>query len=198
MARCLGLNKEGKPCRYDLPEGVEYCGAHDPSLTKEDRRVAASRAGKASGAARRQKSIYEIPLNLANRSGIQAAIQAVTALEFAGRLPGTRTRNLLRALALASRNFNPPASRYSNPPDHGEHFWSWIDAIDNNVGDLLVEADVQDTRRALDQSHIRRYGRIMPTDEFAKILSKLPRRPVDPAPAHPLNAEQLQPPNELP
>lgn len=188
MARCHGLNKEGNPCRFDLPEGLEYCAAHNPNVPQVERRLAASRAGKASGVARRQKSVYEVPLNLANRAGIQAAIQAVAALEFAGRLPAARTRNLLRALALAARNFEPPRTKRDEdapPAQHGELFWSWLNALDGLLPDVLVESEVQDTRRLVDQHHLRRYGRLMPSKDFADILAQLPGYGVQSPPAAP-------------
>lgn len=34
---CKAIKKDGQPCGFYLPAGMDYCAPHDPSITKEQR-----------------------------------------------------------------------------------------------------------------------------------------------------------------
>jgi hypothetical protein len=109
MARCTALTKDGTPCRVASRHGASHCLNHDPGYHEEQRANAAA-AGRASGAARRQLEPVDLGfVNLTNRTGIQALLDALLRLELLGKLPSARSRMVVRLLSLAIRNFDTAA-----------------------------------------------------------------------------------------
>jgi hypothetical protein len=79
----------------------------DNPAYREQQRENILKGSANSRAARKQPRLTMNDLDLSTRTGIQAALDAVLRLEFAGRIDPKRTRNLLRGLTLAARNFDP-------------------------------------------------------------------------------------------
>ena len=106
MARCTAFTNRGAGCLANALHGSPYCLHHEPAKV-EARRQNAAAGGRASGHARRQPGpIPTAGIDLSDRAGIQAAVDAVVPLELVGRISQSRSRNILRALAIAARNFN--------------------------------------------------------------------------------------------
>lgn len=107
--RCHGLTKAGAPCRVPPRRQRDFCFNHDPEFA-DQQRANVRAAGRASGAARRKAT--ELPVasfvNLIDRSGVQAAIDAMFRLELFGKIPPARSRVFVRLLSLAVRNFDNP------------------------------------------------------------------------------------------
>ena len=63
MARCPTIARSGQPCKGLVRAGSEYCPAHDPSR-KEQRRAAASKAGKVKAALSTPAELREVKARL--------------------------------------------------------------------------------------------------------------------------------------
>ena len=119
---CYGITKSGAACRTPPRKQSVFCFNHDPAFAAQQRRNV-SAAGRASGASRR--GIPEMTnsdfVNLIDRSGVQAAIDAMFRLELFGKIPAARSRVFVRLLSLAVRNFDraqstTPDGQLADPP----------------------------------------------------------------------------------
>lgn len=103
-------------CHFPARRTRSWCINHDPTYA-EQQRENSRRAARASVAARQPVDLEAFALNLSNRAGIQAAIDLVIRLELYGKISPARSRNILRALSVAVRNFDddrrPPATHDS-------------------------------------------------------------------------------------
>jgi len=100
------LNKAGKPCAFVARRASGLCINHDPAY-HEQQRLNARKGAAASVATRRSRSIRVDAVDLSSRVRIQALLDAVIRLELLGRIPPSRSRNLIRALSLAGRTLAP-------------------------------------------------------------------------------------------
>jgi hypothetical protein len=116
MSRCNTYLGSGKPCQFPARNGSAHCINHDPEYADTQRENVRS-GGAASGEARKPIPFSEIHVDFSTRAGIQAAAEAIAMLEFVGRISPTRSRNIIRVLSLAARNFDR-----EGPIDHGSHY----------------------------------------------------------------------------
>ena len=119
---CHADTRGGPSCRFAARSGRPWCVVHDPTAAAQ-RSANAANAGRASGISRRSTSQARIDLNdvnihLTTRGEIQATLDLVIRLELLGRISPVRSRNILRALAIAARNFDRPA-RAATRTTHG-------------------------------------------------------------------------------
>ena len=155
---CTATTAGGQPCGFPPRRGALLCTNHDPNRRDERRRnqqagvIAASQARKARAEARLASSVYGFDTwALADRASIQAMIDTVIRLELAGRLPEARVRNLLRALTLAVRNFDPATSGrpLAGRPRHDLARYRYARrSLDQQLEVALAEAAFHDGARA--------------------------------------------------
>jgi hypothetical protein len=154
---CTSLAASGAPCRFPARRDTTLCINHDPAnraaQTQQRQRAtsAATRNRKLRAKQRSSSALYNLDAwALADRSSIQALLDAVIRMELAGRLPNVRARNLLRALAIAVRNFDTPpidtakgrTSRHNlSRYHHTRH------SRDTQLEALLAEAEARDAAR---------------------------------------------------
>jgi hypothetical protein len=111
---CTATTRSGDPCRFMARRATGLCINHDPEY-QEQQHANVRRATEAAIAARKLPPPVLEDLDLSTRAGVQAALEAVLRLEMQGKLPAHRVRNLIRGLAIAARNFDPPGRR---PVEH--------------------------------------------------------------------------------
>lgn len=151
MPACQAFKDDGSPCKFSAPVDHEYCRNHDPNISEEERREAAARAGRASGVARQPLPVQAVDLDFSTRAGVQAALEVITRMELLGRITPVRSRNILRALTLAHRNFDK--ARFV--PGTGERFLhnqrEYRDsrqALIRNIAHIAEEAAARDAEQA--------------------------------------------------
>jgi hypothetical protein len=100
---------------------ANYCVNHRPDA---DLTASASRAGQASGRARRQPTqhLMHAVFSLTDRASIQALIDTVVRLLLAGRLSRARAHVVLRACNIAIANFDRTADTLTGPKPQ-QHEW---------------------------------------------------------------------------
>ncbi len=113
---CSAFKKNGNPCRFAVAPGVQFCPNHDPF---NDRHATARNAGSASAEARRNRrkpgDLLEAVLSLNDRESIQALLDTVARLTLNERISPERASIVLRACAIATRNFNPARETLAGP-----------------------------------------------------------------------------------
>jgi hypothetical protein len=117
---CQGTTKNGRECRWALPDGADYCSHHDPDTNDT---AIASRAGRASGESRRRPdpaSLMEAIFSLNDRASIQAVIDSTIRLTLSGHLSAERANIIMRGCSIAARNFDPTVETLAGPkpPTH--------------------------------------------------------------------------------
>jgi hypothetical protein len=143
--RCHALARDQTPCSFPSRAYRPYCINHDP-VYYEQQRENARRAGIASGFSRSPVDLEAILLYLGDRAGIQAAIDLVVRLELSAKISPARSRNILRALSIASRNFDRnPCSPARH--DHN-HFSNLLEQLDRIAADVLADARANDAAAA--------------------------------------------------
>ncbi len=149
---CTALTRDGLPCRFPPPTGAERCINHDGTTRGRD---AASRAGLASALARRRPSqhlLYTV-LSLTDRPSIQAILDSLIRLQFAGAMPVDRARIILGACAVAARNFDRAADTVAGPNPQKHDWFPYFDKVESllaTVDPLLDESDQEDLNPAAD------------------------------------------------
>ena len=156
-ALCAATTTAGRPCRFPPRLNSTLCINHDPAYHDQQtrnrqtgvRHAARNRHNHAT--IRETTALYELDAwALSDRASIQAVLDAVIRLELAGRIPNSRARNLIRALALAIRNFDtPPASdQLGRVSRHNlSRYHHARRSLDNNLEALLTEAQRNDAAR---------------------------------------------------
>ena len=136
MTACTALTRRGLPCRFRPPRGATICVNHDPDA---DQRQAGLRAGHASAVARRTPSEHLIHtvLSLTDRASIQAVLDTLIRLEFAGRISHDRATIILRACSIASRNYDRAPDTLSGPHPQQHDWFSYFDKVQS----LLATVD---------------------------------------------------------
>ena len=146
---CSATTRAGTPCQFAARRASGLCINHDPAY-KEQQRANSARGVAASLASRRAQH-HQISLDefrLTNRESIQATLDAVVRLELTGRIPVTRSRNLIRLLGIASRNFN--RDLYNRTSLDSQHYDRARQRLDLRLESLCREADTRDEARAKD------------------------------------------------
>ncbi len=145
---CSDLTDRGLPCRFPARTSSDRCVNHDPGYAAT-RRANAVAGGLASGQARKPIPLSEVHLDFLDRAGIQAALEAVVRLEMVGRISPARSRNILRALSIAQRNFDRDAARPagSDRRDRQEsvRYYRARRDISRNLAAVTEEAALRDT-----------------------------------------------------
>jgi hypothetical protein len=99
---------DGGPCQAPPRSESHYCIFHDPDYDRQH--LANARlGGEASGRARQPIRPWDVLLYVGNAEGVQAVLDNVVRLELLGRISPARSRNILRALSVASRNVQSAA-----------------------------------------------------------------------------------------
>jgi hypothetical protein len=106
---CQATAASGQPCRATPRAETGFCIYHDPEYAEQQRENVRA-GGLASGIARQPLPLADPEtLDLSDRTGVQAVIDAVLRLELCGKIPPTRSRVIVRLLSLAVRNFDRAA-----------------------------------------------------------------------------------------
>ncbi len=152
---CLGHDPEptGQPCGFPARREHAYCINHDPEY-QEHQRQNSTAGGHNSGASRPALSVHNLNVWLGNRAGIQAALDTVVRLELLGRISPTRSRNVLRALAIAARNFDDP--KHPRIAHDADGYGAFREIIDADLDLALDEARAHDTPPAREPALPRR------------------------------------------
>ena len=140
--RCHAVaRRTGDPCLFPARSSHAYCINHDPEYRLRQRENT-RKGGLASALTRSAADSASLRLWIGDRAGIQAALDAVIRLELHGRISPARSRNVLRALAIAARNFNDP-NRPVEPYD-ADDYGVFRELIDEGLDDALDEAAARD------------------------------------------------------
>ena len=99
------LERTRTQCGFYPIRGRQLCINHDPSY-REQHRTQSAAGGRANYRPRSNLEVGDINVSLRDRSGIQALLHTVIALELVGQISPARSRNIVRALAVAARNFD--------------------------------------------------------------------------------------------
>ncbi len=141
--RCHARSKRsGQPCGFPARYEHAYCINHDPEY-QEDHRQNSVTGGRNSAAVRQGLSVHHLNVWLGNRAGIQAALDTVVRLELLGRISPSRSRNVLRALAIAARNFDDP--KHPRIAHEADGYGAFREIIDADLDLALDEARSHDT-----------------------------------------------------
>jgi hypothetical protein len=141
--RCHATSRRtGQPCGFPARYEHAYCINHDPEY-QEHQRQNSTAGGHNSGASRQALSVHNLNVWLGNRAGIQAALDTVIRLELLGRISPTRSRNVLRALAIAARNFDDP--KHPRIAHDADGYGAFREIIDADLDLALDEARAHDT-----------------------------------------------------
>jgi hypothetical protein len=100
---CSATRNDGEPCGFAARRQSGLCINHDPDYAKQQR-ANVLKGSSHSRQARQQAAMLSPGIDLFSATGIQAALDLVVRLELAGAISSSRSRNLIRALSLASRN----------------------------------------------------------------------------------------------
>ena len=157
LTALTALTASGILCRFSARRGANLCINHDPAYRSEQVQQrqratdAAAHSRKLRAEQRASSAIYNLDeWVLADRSSIQALLDAVIRLELAGRLPNARARNLLRALSIAVRNFDlPPGdTTHGRTSRHNlTRYHHTRQTLDGHLEALCAEADSRDAAR---------------------------------------------------
>ncbi len=142
MADCSAATNEGTPCGMRPARGEAFCINHQPGA---DRVAAAVRAGQASGRARSAPSgdLLATVFSLTDHSSIQAVLDTVVRLTFAGRLPVARAGVILRACSIAARNFDATLETLHGPRPQEHEWFGYFEKVKSlllTIDPLLDEA----------------------------------------------------------
>jgi hypothetical protein len=141
--RCHATSRRtGEICGFPARSEHAFCINHDPEYQAIQRQNS-SAGGHNSGASRRSLSVHSLNVWLGDRAGIQAALDTVVRLELLGRISPARSRNIIRALAIAARNFDDP--RRPRRDYDAEGYGSYREILDADLDLALDEARANDT-----------------------------------------------------
>ena len=149
---CTATLSAGYRCRFAARRETGLCINHDPAYRAQqiaNRTKGLERAAEARER-RSHSPISTLDTDLTDRTAVQALLDTVIRLELTGRIPLARSRNLLRALSIATRNFDPPV-RYRDGQQRSRHnptdYALRQRAIQRQVETALAEADERDEAR---------------------------------------------------
>lgn len=136
------LERTGQLCGFHARNDRPFCINHDPQA-RDEHRAQSSRGGKAHRTTAPIIESQGLEISLDDRAGIQAILHAVVTAELLGQINPRRSLNIVRALSVATRNFdnNPNRTRAQLPDTYnirGEYLLNLL----NNV---LEEAAINDT-----------------------------------------------------
>jgi hypothetical protein len=101
---CSANTRSGVPCRFVARRATGLCINHDPSY-KDTQRKNVERGVRRSRELRQAVPTRLANVDLADRASVQAAVELVFRLYLLNLLSEKRMRLLVRALGVASRNF---------------------------------------------------------------------------------------------
>jgi hypothetical protein len=113
------LERTRTQCGFYPIKGRPFCRNHDPRY-REQHRAQSAAGGRANRRPQASLEVEHINISLKDRSGIQALLHTVISLELLGQISPTRSRNIVRALSVATRNFDDTAhhNRAAQTDDH--------------------------------------------------------------------------------
>ena len=127
---CEATNRLGEPCGFPPRKGTNLCINHAPGA-----RTAEAAAHARAARTRSAQEFYNAGFTLDTHGAIQAVIDTVVRLVFAGRISDGSANTVLRACAIASRNFDPTSLRRPQQLD-------WDDYNEGRVGLLSTIDDL--------------------------------------------------------
>jgi hypothetical protein len=142
MARCSARTRRGSACRFPAARGTDRCLNHAETA---DTSANATRAAIARHSP--SKHLLETVLSLTDRASIQAVLDTLIRLEFAGRISHERARVIVRACGVASRNFDRTIETLDGPkpPEHDWFpYFQKVQSLLETVDPLLDEANAND------------------------------------------------------
>ncbi len=140
------LPRSGYRCRFAARRETGLCINHDPAYRVQQ--VANRTKGLAlaaeARARRAQSPLYTFNMDLSDRTAVQALLDTIIRLELSGRIPLARSRNLIRAIAIATRNFDPPARTRDGNRRSAHNYTDYVlrqRAIQRRVEAVLARAE---------------------------------------------------------
>lgn len=127
---CEATNRLGEPCGFPPRKGSSFCLNHEPGARTTEA-AAHARAARTRSA----EEFYKANFTLDSHGAIQAVIDTVVRLLLAGRISDGTANTVLRACAIASRNFDPAHFRQPQQLD-------WDDYNEGRVGLLSTIDDL--------------------------------------------------------
>jgi hypothetical protein len=118
---CSATRNDGQPCGFAARRDSGLCINHDPAYAKQQR-ANVLKGSSHSRQARKQAAMLSPGIDLFSATGIQAALDLVVRLELSGAVSSSRSRNLIRALSLASRNRTVTAADAFRRPAELSHY----------------------------------------------------------------------------
>jgi hypothetical protein len=139
VARCSARTRRGNPCRFRVANGTEFCLNHaeNADTSANGTRAISARHGPS-------KHLLETVLSLTDRPSIQAVLDTLIRLEFAGRISHDRASIIVRACAVAARNFDRTIETLDGPkpPEHDWFpYFQKVQSLLETVDPLLDEAN---------------------------------------------------------
>jgi hypothetical protein len=135
------LERTGLPCGFPARKNRPFCINHDP-LARDQHRAQSVRGGSA----RRRPAVTvepsDILVSLHSRAGIQAVLHAVVTAELLGQISPTRSRNVIRALEVASRNFDTDPE---NLVEQAQLYHDYAEILTASLNNILEESAISDT-----------------------------------------------------
>lgn len=142
MPSCTAKTRRGNPCRFRVAPGTDRCLNHAEGA---DTSASATRAAHARHGP--SKHLLETVLSLTDRSSIQAVLDTLIRLEFSGRISHDRASIIVRACAVAARNFDRTIETLEGPRPT-EHDWfpyfQKVQSLLETVDPLLDEANASE------------------------------------------------------
>jgi hypothetical protein len=135
------LERTRTQCGFYPIRGRPLCRNHDPR-NREQHRAQSVAGGRANRRPQAKVEVGDINISLKDRSGIQAILHAVIALEFVGQISPARSRNIVRALSVATRNFDDTAHR--NRAGHTDDHDLDVAALLRFANNFTEEAAIND------------------------------------------------------
>ena len=127
---CDGITRFGEPCGFPPRKASSFCINHEPGARTTEA-AAHARAARTRSA----EEFYKAGFSLDTHGAIQAVIDTVVRLVLAGRISDGTANTVLRACAIASRNFDPTNLRRPQQLD-------WDDYNEGRVGLLSTIDDL--------------------------------------------------------
>lgn len=141
MNACSATTRAGKPCRFPPRRDTTLCINHEQN---PERPAALRRATAASAASRRPPiDLLETAMSFTDRASVSAVLDAVVRLKTSGRISFDTAAIMLRACAIASRNFDRTGQTLAGPRPQGhppQEYFARLRALLNTVDAILEEA----------------------------------------------------------
>ena len=141
---CVALTRRGDHCNYRTRPDAAYCDNHDPANAENLAKTNSAKARRPRPSRTTPSlNLIESAFSLTDRRSIQAVLDTVIRLQLCGRIPDETAKIILRACAIATRNFDATRDTLSGPLPQ-QHEWrpyfERVQGLLHSVDPLLDEA----------------------------------------------------------